>query len=74
MSVSQDKINHLVTNLSQAIENKDLYVPRKDLVKLVEKNYEEISTWTYGNYTLFAYDLAHNDGNLRITKREYDFK
>ena len=73
MPIKQD-INYVVVNLEQAIEHKDLYVPRKDLVKLVEKNYEAMCMWTYADFTLFAYDLAHNDGNLKQTKREYDFK
>ena len=73
MQIKQD-VDYLVVNLEQAIEHKDLYVPKKDLIKMVEKNYEEISKWTYSNFTLFAYDLANNDGDLKQTKREYDFK
>ena len=32
MPIKQD-VNYVVVNLEQAIEHKDLYVPRKDLVK-----------------------------------------
>ena len=74
MPIKQININYLVVNLEQAIESKDLSVPKNDLVKLVEKNYEEISMWTYSNFALFAYDLARNDGNFKQVKREYNFK
>lgn len=73
MPIKQD-INYVIVNLEQAIEHKDLYVSRKDLTKLVEKNYEEMCMWTYSNFTLFAYDLARNDGDLKQTKKEYNFK
>lgn len=65
-------VERIITDLSEAIEYKDCYVPKNKIRKCVEKNYSEMKNWTFANFFDFASDLSSNDGNWKATCSEYD--
>ena len=70
----QEKIEFITANLEQAIERRDHYIPKKDLEKMVKKNFEKIKGWTYSDFSLFASELCANWGNFEETKEQFELK
>lgn len=70
----QEKIEFIVASLEQAIEKRDHYVLKKDLEKMVKKNFEEVRGWTYSDFSLFASELCANWGNFEETKKQFELK
>ena len=71
---NQEKIEFIVASLEQAIEERDHYVPKKDLEKMVKKNLEEMRGWTYSDFSFFASELCANWGDFEETKKQFELK
>ena len=64
----------IVENIQEAFERRDYYVPEKEIIKLVEKNYDELKGWGYEEFAEFASDLCAEWGDFKELKRQYDLK
>jgi protein associated with RNAse G/E len=70
----QEKIEFIIASLEQAIEKRDHYVPKKDLEKMVKKNFEKMRSWMYSDFSFFASELCTNWGNFEETKKQFELK
>ena len=70
----QEKIEYIVANFEQALETKDHYVSKKDLENTVKKNFEEMRSWTYSDFSFFVSELCANWGDFEETKKQFELK
>lgn len=64
----------IVENIQSAFERRDHYVSEKKIIKLVEKNYDELKDWGYEEFAAFASDLCAEWGDFEELKHQYDLK
>ena len=64
----------IVKNIQAAFERRDCYVPEKEIIKLVEKNYDELKDWGYEEFAEFANDLCAEWDDFEALKNQYDLK
>ena len=66
--------NKFKTNLSQALDNRDVYVSDEDLEKFLDLNYDEDGDWDwdFAEFDQFACDVCANFGDFWETVEEYD--
>lgn len=68
------------TNLSEAFEHRDVYVPQEDVETFIQLNwfdhddsYEELSSWSFSDFLEFATDICAAWGGFWEVVHQYGF-